>query len=126
MKQFIFIISIAFASSQSSLITKKYKDEIKQLSEQDIVKKAFDYIEELEPFTLKNNITITEIPAPPFNEEKRSKAFKAMLESVGADEVFIDGGGNVHALKKGSMDTNILIEGHIAVSYTHLTLPTSG
>ena len=44
MKQFIFIISIAFASSQSSLITKKYKDEIKQLSEQDIVKKAFDYI----------------------------------------------------------------------------------
>ena len=31
MKQFIFIISIAFASSQSSLITKKYKDEIKQL-----------------------------------------------------------------------------------------------
>ena len=113
MKQFIFIISIAFASSQSSLITKKYKDEIKQLSEQDIVKKAFDYIEELEPFTLKNNITITEIPAPPFNEEKRSNAFKAMLESVGADEVFIDGGGNVHALKKGSMDTNILIEGHI-------------
>ena len=76
MKQFIFIISIAFASSQSSLITKKYKDEIKQLSEQDIVKKAFDYIEELEPFTLKNNITITEIPAPPFNEEKRSNAFK--------------------------------------------------
>ena len=71
MKQFIFIISIAFASSQSSLITKEYKDEIKQLSEQDIVKKAFDYIEELEPFTLKNNITITEIPAPPFNEEKR-------------------------------------------------------
>ena len=47
MKQFIFIISIAFASSQSSLITKKYKDEIKQLSEQDIVKKAFDLFSSL-------------------------------------------------------------------------------
>ena len=47
-------------------------------------------------------IAITEIPAPPFKEEVRAKAFADMLRSRGLTEVEIDEVGNVLALRKGS------------------------
>ena len=46
-------------------------------------------------------IAITQIPAPPFKEEIRAKAFAEMLRKRGLDPS-IDGAGNVIALRKGS------------------------
>jgi acetylornithine deacetylase/succinyl-diaminopimelate desuccinylase-like protein len=46
-------------------------------------------------------ITITQIPAPPFKEEVRAKAFADMLRKRGLDPS-IDEAGNVIALRKGS------------------------
>lgn len=51
---------------------------------------------------VKNTIAITEIPAPPFKEEARAKAFLAMFKERGLSETEIDEEGNVLGLRKGT------------------------
>ena len=52
--------------------------------------------------TVQDIITLTEIPAPPFKEEARGKAYKAMLEAHGLTDVEVDAEGNVMGLRKGT------------------------
>jgi tripeptide aminopeptidase len=47
-------------------------------------------------------ITLTEIPAPPFQEEKRAAAYLEMLRAHGLDDVAQDAAGNVMGLRRGS------------------------
>jgi len=47
-------------------------------------------------------IQLTEIPAPPFKEDARGKAFAAMLRSAGVTSVETDPEGNVIGLRKGA------------------------
>ena len=69
------------------------------------VLKAFEVISDLEPQTLTDHIFLTEIPAPPFNEEVRARAFQDLLEAAGADSTWIDREGNVVALREGKSRT---------------------
>ncbi|WP_312166556.1 M20/M25/M40 family metallo-hydrolase [Phenylobacterium sp.] len=52
--------------------------------------------------TVADIITLTEIPAPPFKEEARGRAYKAMLQAHGLTDVEIDPEGNVMGLRKGT------------------------
>jgi len=53
--------------------------------------------------TLVNeNIQLTEIPAPPFKEAARAKAFEAMLRQTGLTNIQTDPEGNVMGLRKGT------------------------
>ncbi len=47
-------------------------------------------------------ITLTEIPAPPFKEQQRAKAFLEMLKQSGLTDVEMDAEGNVMGVRKGS------------------------
>ncbi|MDB5689620.1 MAG: putative poly(aspartic acid) hydrolase [Sphingomonas bacterium] len=47
-------------------------------------------------------ITLTEIPAPPFKEAERAKAYAAMLKDVGLADVEIDTEGNATGLRRGT------------------------
>ena len=47
-------------------------------------------------------ITLTEIPAPPFKEAARAKAYAQMLGDVGLSDVEIDGEGNAMGVRKGT------------------------
>ncbi|GHF24800.1 aminoacyl-histidine dipeptidase [Kordiimonas sediminis] len=78
------------------------------------VQKAFDFIMAEEPQTQADLIELTEIPAPPFKEEKRGKRFAEMLKAAGADSVMIDEVGNVIAERKGTVGARtILIDAHL-------------
>ncbi len=108
MKKFIGIIFIslviapAFGQDESrASVQPAYQKEIDKLAKNKNIQQAFAYIDELEPITHKNLIELTEIPAPPFKEEKRAARFKQLLEEAGADKVWIDEEGNVLALRKG-------------------------
>jgi tripeptide aminopeptidase len=46
-------------------------------------------------------IKLTEIPAPPFKEELKAKAYMQMLRESGLSDVEMDAEGNVTALRKG-------------------------
>lgn len=59
--------------------------------------------------TVADIITLTEIPAPPFKEEARGKAYRAMLEALGLTDVEIDSEGNVMALRKGTRPGPVVV-----------------
>ena len=101
-------------SNKSVIADKKYQNEMAALLKQPDIQTAFKIIRELEPQTLKDLITLTEIPAPPFKEQKRAERFKEMLKAAGVDSIWIDKAGNVIALRKGkSGKKKIVFEAHL-------------
>lgn len=50
---------------------------------------------------LQDIITLTEIPAPPFHEAERARAYAGMLKAVGLSDVEIDAEGNATGLRNG-------------------------
>ena len=61
-------------------------------------------------------ITLVEIPAPPFKEVERAKAYRDMLIAAGLQEVEIDAEGNATGLYRGSGTTG----GPVIVLAAHL------
>jgi len=59
--------------------------------------------------TVQDIITLTEIPAPPFAEEKRAAAYLEMLRGHGLEEVAQDEVGNVMGLRRGFGNGDILV-----------------
>ncbi len=100
-------------------IDKRYQAEVNALVKLPAVQAAFKRFAELEPQTKKTLITLTEIPAPPFKEEARAKAYAAMLKEAGADSVWIDEVNNVLAMRKGKSGTiqsgkkTVVVEAHL-------------
>lgn len=56
-----------------------------------------------------DTITLTEIPAPPFNESKRGSHFAKMLKQSGLKNVKIDEVGNVIGIRKGNGNGPVLV-----------------
>jgi len=52
--------------------------------------------------TVADIVTLTEIPAPPFKEAARGKAYMAMLKEAGLSDVEMDAEGNVMGLRRGA------------------------
>ena len=52
--------------------------------------------------TVDDIITLTEIPAPPFQEERRAGAYLDMLKAHGLFEIAMDAEGNVMGLRRGA------------------------
>jgi acetylornithine deacetylase/succinyl-diaminopimelate desuccinylase-like protein len=64
-------------------------------------KQATAFIESDQDRFVRELIALTEIPAPPFKEAARAKAFQAMLEQHGLGDVEMDAEGNVMGLRRG-------------------------
>jgi tripeptide aminopeptidase len=95
-------------------IDERYLDEIRALLEEDRVQEAMAYIEALEDRSRDDLIYLTEIPAPPFMEEERAAAYAEMLREAGADSVWLDGIGNVLALRRGTVgNRTVALDGHL-------------
>ena len=95
-------------------IGSEYRDEIESLATEPRVQEAFRIIEELEPRTIEDLITITEIPAPPFLEDERADAYVEMLRDAGLDEVYRDDEGNVIGVRPGTVGARtIVVSAHL-------------
>lgn len=79
----------------------EYVQEIRDIADKEPIINAFNFIEEIDSKTTEDLIMLTEIPAPPFKEERRAQKYYEMLQEAGADSVWIDEEGNVLALRKG-------------------------
>ncbi len=101
--------------SSDTTASEQASSAIKLLKKHPKVIKAVELILELEAETRKNHILLTEIPAPPFKEEKRAAKYAEMIRHIGADSVWIDQEGNVIALRKGNgtSDKVIAIDAHL-------------
>ena len=54
-------------------------------------------------------VSLTEIPAPPFQEETRARAFAAMLDAQGLEDVGLDAIGNVTGLRRGRGNGSLVV-----------------
>lgn len=78
------------------------------------VQKAMRDLKDDDAFTLKQTITLTEIPAPPFKEEEKAKAFLEMMKNAGLTNAFIDQEGNVIGIRKGAGDgPTVVVDAHL-------------
>ncbi|HUQ82525.1 MAG TPA: M20/M25/M40 family metallo-hydrolase [Gemmatimonadaceae bacterium] len=77
------------------------------------VKRAVDRIKADNAWTLDQQVSICEIPAPPFKETVRGAEYKRRLEALGLT-VRIDSIGNVIAERKGTGNgPTVMIAGHL-------------
>jgi tripeptide aminopeptidase len=58
-------------------------------------------------------IALTEIPSPPFKEQRRAQAFLGMLRQSGLSDVEIDPEGNVLGLRKGTGAGLVVVNAHL-------------
>jgi acetylornithine deacetylase/succinyl-diaminopimelate desuccinylase-like protein len=77
------------------------------------IKRAMDVMPSLQQWTLAQQVSICEIPAPPFKEQARAEEFQRRMQSFGYADTRIDAEGNVIAsLGKGDGPT-VMIAGHL-------------
>nr|WKN37193.1 M20/M25/M40 family metallo-hydrolase [Tunicatimonas sp. TK19036] len=115
------ILALSFQSlraqngdSEEVAVDKKYGKEVSSIAKNKKVQTALQAIQNTEDKALENLITLTEIPAPPFKEEKRAAKYAEMLKQYGADSVWIDEEGNAIGLRKGkSSDKTVVLEAHL-------------
>jgi acetylornithine deacetylase/succinyl-diaminopimelate desuccinylase-like protein len=88
--------------------------EVRTLAERADVQRALAFVVEDDARTMRDLITLTEIPAPPFQETARGLAYAELLRAAGADSVWTDTEGNVIALRKGQGTGPVLVlSGHL-------------
>lgn len=113
-KLFFLLLSIFHFYLSNAQVQDMYKEEIDAITADARIQKAFNLIQQAEPQTIKNLVELTEIPAPPFMEEKRGLRFKEMLETAGVDSIWVDEVGNVIALRKGTKrNKTVVFEAHL-------------
>src|SRR5688572_17761439 len=77
------------------------------------VRRALDRIKADNAWTLEQQVSICEIPAPPFKETVRGAEYKRRLEALGLT-VRIDSIGNVIAERRGTgTGPTVMIAGHL-------------
>src|SRR5688572_10029617 len=67
-----------------------------------VVRNALDRIKADNTWTIEQQVSICEIPAPPFKEERRAAEMKKRFEALGLRNVRIDSIGNVIAERPGT------------------------
>src|SRR6187401_722986 len=75
---------------------------VDRVSNQTAVRNAQQFIDTDHDRIVREIIAINEIPAPPFKEADRARAFAQMLRESGLANVEIDPEGNVLGLRKGT------------------------
>ncbi len=100
-------ILVTGAATQAAR-SQDYDAEARKLANQPGIRAAFEAIVELEPRTRDDHIALTEIPAPPFQEERRAQRYSEMLQAAGSVEVEIDEVGNVIARRRGTKGERVV------------------
>ena len=75
---------------------------VKRLIDSAQFKQASSFIDGDYDRFVRELITLTEIPAPPFKEQARARAYAAMLREAGLSDVEIDPEGNAMGVRKGA------------------------
>ena len=62
---------------------------------------------------VREMVTLTEIPAPPFKEQRRASAYLELLRAHGLADVEMDAEGNVMGVRKGTGDGLVAVLAHL-------------
>ena len=105
------LLAVTAAWSQAVLppIGSATEDAFAKLTAHAGVKQAVDFIKADDERTLKDQIELTEIPAPPFKEAVRAADYLKRFKALGFNDARIDAEGNVIAVRKGSGNGPVLV-----------------
>ena len=92
---------LAAQAETAPAVQAEYSAEIAALTGNRNVQAAMQHIVAIEPQSRRDLIELTEIPAPPFGEEKRGVRFAELLREAGLGDVTIDEVGNVIGRRPG-------------------------
>jgi len=127
---FLFILAGSAAPAAAQNLAPEYRTEIETLADEPRIAAALARIEALDAWTLERTIELTEIPAPPFMEERRAVRFAELMRELGADSVWIDEEGNAIGLRRGTEGARTTaIGGHLDTVFpegTDVTVRISG
>jgi acetylornithine deacetylase/succinyl-diaminopimelate desuccinylase-like protein len=108
------LASAAAPSLAAAQGTQDYEAQVRALMNHPAVRSAVQHVEQTDDQTMADLMKLTQIPAPPFMEEERGKAFLAMMQEIGVDSAWVDEVGNVIGLRRGSGSGEVLaIAGHL-------------
>ena len=85
-----------------------YVAEVEAILADPRVRRGMDRIVSIEPQSRRDLIELTEIPAPPFGEEKRAARFAEMLREAGLTDVTIDEVGNAIGRRPGTVGDRVV------------------
>ncbi|MGQ0562851.1 MAG: M20/M25/M40 family metallo-hydrolase [Gemmatimonadota bacterium] len=111
----IALIALALNAQQAPCPrSDRYCAEITRIMTAARVRNAVTRIERTDAAAVRELIALTQIPAPPFKEAERGRAYAELLRAAGADSVRIDEAGNVIALRRGvTRARTIALSGHL-------------
>ena len=79
-----------------------------------IVRAALQRIQERESLTVEEQLAITEIAAPPFQEKRRADDYLKRFLDIGLSDAYIDSEGNVVGYRRGTGEgPTLLIAAHL-------------
>lgn len=111
---FCLLIFTADLKAQNATRLNPYDTQISDLMKNEKVRRAFEFLREIEPQTIEEQIKITEIPAPTFKEAKRAEYFRQRFTELGLQNVRIDKAGNAIGERPGkSNKTTLVLAAHL-------------
>ena len=96
-----FSTGLSAQEDQTAEIKAEYTAEIEAIQSDSDVRAAMEHIVAIEPQSRRDLIELTEIPAPPFEEQARAERFAEMLREAGLTDVVIDDVGNAIGRRPG-------------------------
>ena len=102
MRNRVFLLYLLAALTASPAAAQALDARVRAIVDSAGFKEAVAFVESDHERFVRELITLTEIPAPPFKEAARAKAFMTMLQQHGLSNVEMDGEGNVMGIRRGS------------------------
>jgi acetylornithine deacetylase/succinyl-diaminopimelate desuccinylase-like protein len=102
-------VAMGQSSSGPVTVTEPVNEQFRLLLADPRVQSALADIETNEPETLAEQVRLTEIPAPPFQEQRRAEYYLQQMHSRGLPDAYIDTEGNVIGIRRGSGDGPLFV-----------------
>jgi tripeptide aminopeptidase len=91
-----------------------YCAELQRIEGRPDIARAYAHIEATDAQATRDLIELTEIPAPPFREERCEQRSAELLHESGADSVWLDAEGNALGVRRGTRGgRTVVISGHL-------------
>ena len=121
MKKYMLALSLSLSTTALALVSQTLvpvepdiANTFSQLHAHQSVQTALQYIQTTEPEAIREQIRLTEIPAPPFMEERRAAYYLQLMRARGLVDAYIDSEGNAIGVRPGSGNgPTLLIAAHL-------------